>query len=262
MIIKQSEIETKKGNSLLNKRIVITRPVKQAKSLAKNIEKVGGCPLHFPLIEITPLNDETTFNKVSRLDDYDVIIFVSVNAVEQCINLVGAKPLENKIIVSTGKKTAEKLEENNLQVNYCPDKYFNSEALLAVEGFKSAVANKNIAIVRGSNGRDFLKNNLMKLGAKVDYIDVYKRHCPQKDLSNLETLWSQQKVDIVLLTSASSTANFFSLANNEVWLDKLTILLGSSRMEHEIPSKFKGKILTADDPSDETLFEYLITLYE
>jgi len=254
-----AEQHNSQNGILNNKKIVITRPKQQAESLAKNIQKVGGCTYIFPLIEITPLNDELTLGKLSKLDNYDVIIFISINAVTHCINLVGIKPLKGKILVSTGKKTAKAISKNGLQVDFCPDTHFNSEALLSIEAFKNASVNKKIAIIRGSSGRDYLKNNLIDLGAEVDYIDVYKRHCPQQDLSDLKKVWEQDKIDAVLLTSASSTASFFSLAKNEHWVDELTITLGSPRMQHEIPEWFKGKILTAEDPSDETLFKKLIS---
>lgn len=251
-----------KLNNLLDKSIVITRPLKQAESLAKKIKKVGGCPFLFPLIEITPLHDEGTINQLRKLKEYELIIFVSVNAVEHGIELVGADLLRTKRIATTGKKTALALESHGLTVGYCPNEVFNSEALLAVKDFKVDAANKNIAIIRGSGGRDYLKNNLIKLGANVDYVDVYKRHCPQKDLSDLDKLFHTQELDVVLLTSASSTANFFALTNNEKWLDDITLLIGSPRMQQEIPKEFRGKIVIADDPSDETLFKCLNSLYE
>jgi len=244
-------------SSLKGKWIVITRPEHQAKSFTQNIHKAGGCLLHFPLIAITPFNDIETLKKLNELIGYDVVIFVSSNAVEQCVKLIGTDILKGKTLVTTGKKTAQALTNHKLSVDFCPEKYFNSEALLGIEAFKEKSKGKKIAIIRGSSGRDFLKNNLTDLGASVDYIDVYSRHCPQQNLKQLKISWQQNKLDVVLLTSASSTASFFELAKNEDWVNELTLLIGSSRMQHEIPAQFKGKILIAEDPSDETLFKKL-----
>ena len=196
-------------------------------------------------------------NKLSAIDAYDMVIFISTNAVVQCLKSMEAEKLKHKIIVSIGKKTAELLLKNGMQVNYSPERYFNSEALLAIDEFKKVVVNKNIAIIRGADGRDYLKNKLINLEAKVDYIDVYKSHCPQQNLDELKKLWEQNKLDTIVLTSASSTANFFKMATNEFWLNELTILIGSPRMQHEIPEGFKGKILIAEDPSDDTIFKKL-----
>ena len=245
------------SHSLQGKWIVVTRPKHQVASLIENIQKVGGCLLHFPLIEITPFNDDKTKDALNRLSEYDIVIFVSSNAVEQTIKLIGTKTLEQKTLVTTGKKTAQVLAKHDLTADFCPEKYFNSEALLAIEAFKEASRGKRIAIVRGSSGRDYLKNNLISLGASVDYIDVYSRHCPQQNLDELQAAYEQSKLDVVVLTSASSTASFFELAKDQSWTNEITILIGSSRMQHEIPVQFKGKILIAEDPSDETLLKKL-----
>ena len=242
---------------LKGKWIVITRPKKQAEPFTEKVLKVGGCLLHFPLIEITPFDDEKTKYSLNELINYDVVIFVSVNAVEQTIKLIGTEILKHKTLVTTGKKTAQALINHKLIVDFCPEKLFNSEALLAIEAFKEQSKGKKIAIVRGSSGRDYLKNNLIALGANVDYIDVYSRHCPQLNLDELKAAWQQRKCDVILLTSASSTASFFALAKNENWINEITVLIGSSRMQHEIPAQFKGKILIAEDPSDDTLFNKL-----
>jgi len=242
---------------LNGKWIVITRPKKQAQSFGKNIEKVGGCPFYFPLIEITPNTDEETTKRLLTLVNYDVVIFVSVNSVEECIKHVGSDILKHKTLVTVGKKTAASLLKYNLTVDFCPDQFFNSEALLSIDDFKKHSKDKKIAIVRGTSGRDYLKNKLIDLGASVDYMDVYSRHCPQTNLHQLEKQWKKGKVDAITLTSASSTANFFALAKNDTWLDEVTLLIGSSRMQHEIPIEFRGKILVAEDPSDETLLQKL-----
>ena len=260
-------ISDSSNSPLHGKWIVITRPQHQSESFKKNIQKVGGCHLDFPLIEITPFEDENTKKMLNRLVDYDMVIFISSNAVEQCVKLVGTDILQNKTLVTVGKKTALTLKNYHLSVDYCPEKYFNSEALLAVEDFTTEAAGNKIAIIRGSTGRDYLKNGLVTLGAQVDYMDVYSRHCPQQNLDELKEAWQKNQLDVVLLTSASSTASFFELANSnlsdkEEWINQLTLLIGSSRMQHEIPEQFKGKIMIAEDPSDETLLNKLTSEFK
>lgn len=252
-----SDSESRAFSSFNNLGVVITRPESQSKELEKKIQKVGGCPFLFPLIEITPFNDKTTQLQLGNLQTYDLILFVSSNAVEQLINLVGTNILKTKTLVTIGKKTANTLNKHGLDVDLYPTSLFNSEALLSIDKFREHSKDKNIAIIRGSSGRDYLRNNLVELGASVDYINVYTRHCPQQNLLKLKQFAQGKTNVVVLLTSASSTASFFKLANNEKWINELILLIGSPRMQHEIPVQFKGKILIADDPSDETLFKKL-----
>lgn len=245
------------NNPLKGKWIVVTRPEHQASLFAKSVQKVGGCLLHFPLIAITALNENETRKKLNELIAYEMLIFVSSNAVEQCIKLIGTEALKNKILVAIGKRTAQTLINHQLSVDFSPERFFNSEALLAVDGFKECSKGKKVAIIRGSSGRDYLKNSLSAAGASVDYFNVYSRYCPQQNVDELKIAWEQNKLDVVLLTSASSTASFFALTKGEDWVNDLTVLIGSSRIQHEIPNHFKGKVLVAEDPSDETLLKKL-----
>ena len=250
------------AHSLKNKWIVITRPEHQAQELSKKLLKVGGCPIHFPLIEIKPNIDSASVkHQLDSLQDYDLIIFISANAVEQTLDYLLAESLASVKIASVGKKTAHVLTNRGVNVDFCPEQIFNSEALLAIPEFKKFLKGKKIAIIRGEGGREYLRQNLLNLGAKVDYIDVYKRIHPEKSLQTLKEFWNHGELDIILLTSASSVSHFFKLAKNEPWTNELTLLLGSQRMQQEIPEGFQGKILIAEDPSDETLFKKLLLEY-
>ena len=249
-------------HSLKNKWIVITRPEHQALELSKKLLKVGGCPIHFPLIEIqTNIDSPSVKQQLNKLPDYDLIIFVSANAVEQTFNYIDTNKLASSKIASVGKKTAKSLIHRGITVDFCPEQLFNSEALLAMPGFQQFAREKHVAIIRGEGGREHLRKELMKTGAIVDYIDVYRRNYPQKNLKALKEFWDLGELDIILLTSATSVSHFFKLAENEPWANNLPLLLGSQRMQHEIPDGFRGKIMIAEDPSDETLYRRLITEY-
>lgn len=250
------------AHTLKKKWIVITRPEHQAQELSKKLLKVGGCPIHFPLIEIKPNIGLAFVNQqLDALPDYDLIIFVSANAVEQSLNYINPKNLSSAKIASVGKKTAQTLSEQGVDTDFCPEQIFNSEALFAIPELQQFAKGKKIAIIRGEGGREHLRESLLKIGASVDYIDVYKRSYPQKDIQTIKNFWSRGELDIILLTSASSVSHFFKLAENEPWTNELTLLLGSQRMQQEIPEGFRGKILIADDPSDETLFKKLLSEY-
>ena len=86
-----------------------------------------------------------------------------------------------------------------------------------------------------------------------------------------------EELDIILLTSGFSVYNFFALAGifsdtnaddyaeneaeNNDWINSLTLLLGSERLKKHIPSTFKGKVIFAEDPNDDTLLEELTIVY-
>jgi len=244
--------------ALKDKWVVITRPAHQTKTLQLKLETVGAHSILFPLLEIVePENSAVVKEQLESLQRFDLVIFVSANAVEQAFKWISPSILSNVKVATTGKKTAEILGQYEIKSDFFPKTVFNSEALLAEPKFRDFCVGKKIAIVRGEGGRDYLKNQLQQLGATVDYINAYQRICPQNDLAVLEQHAAQGKLDAILLTSGTSVENFFALAKNSDWVNTLTIVLGSPRMEKKIPDSFQGKLLIAEDPSDETLYKKL-----
>ncbi len=243
---------------LKDKWIVITRPAHQSENLKRKLESGGAKPILFPLIKIIPPADLGLIEKqLDNLQAYDLVIFVSANAVNHTFEKISPSVLQNVKVATTGKKTADALEQLAIKIDFCPKEFFNSEALLAMSEFSDYCGDKKIAIIRGEGGRDLLRDELQQKGASVDYINTYQRVCPQIDLDALEQRAKQGELDVVLLTSGTSVANFFGLAQEADWVNQLTLLLGSTRMQKKIPDSFQGKLLVAEDPSDETLYEKL-----
>lgn len=251
---------------LKDKRVVITRPAHQAESLKKRLEAAGAEVILFPLIEIIPPNDlDWTKEQLSHLQQYDLIVFISANAVKQAFNYIDLKELELVKVATTGKKTASILKEFGVHVDFYPKEIFNSEALLAMPDFKSFCEGKNIAIIRGEGGRDFLKEQLQITAETVNYINTYQRIYPQKSLDLLVQKNKNRKGDTILLTSGTSVENFFDLIKTSKeldWVNSLTLILGSPRMQKKIPESFQGKLAIAEDPSDETIYKELTQNYQ
>ena len=243
---------------LKEKWIVITRPEHQSESLKRKLESAGAKPILFPLIEIIPAADLGLLEKqLDKLQAYDLVIFLSANAVKHTFEKISPPALQNVKVATTGKKTADALAQLGIKIDFCPKEIFNSEALLVIAEFSDYCVGKKIAIIRGEGGRDLLRDELQQKGASVDYINTYRRVCPRKNLDVLEQHAKQEELDVILLTSGNSVANFFDLAQEANWVNQLTLMLGSPRMEKKIPDSFQGKLLIAKDPSDETLYEKL-----
>ncbi|MEE9310610.1 MAG: uroporphyrinogen-III synthase [Cocleimonas sp.] len=249
--------------AIKDKWVVITRPAHQTENLQLMLEAVGVNTLLFPLIEIVqPDNLILLKEQLDNLQSYDLIVFVSVNAVEETFKYIGPEKFGSVKIATTGKKTASALKNSGVKTDFCPTQVFNSEALLAMPDFKSFCTGKSIAIIRGEGGRDYLQSQLRIAGATVDYINTYQRTCPQKNLDLLAQHAKKGQLDTLVLTSGTSVKNFFELANNESWVNQLTLLIGSPRMQKKIPMSFQGKLAIAEDPSDETLTKKLAEIYQ
>ena len=67
-------------------RVLITRPEQLSENLALAVRNFGGHTVNFPLLEIDTITEESRVNllkyAIKRLDDYNILIFVSKNAVQ------------------------------------------------------------------------------------------------------------------------------------------------------------------------------------
>jgi len=250
---------------LKDKWVVVTRPLHQSDNLKAKLAAAGAKVLSFPLLEIVSARDPARVRaKLQNLDRFDLVIFVSANAVEQSLKVLSVEDLSRQKIAAVGKKTAQYLYEKGLDASISPKSIFNSEALLALPEIKKLGQGDKVAIVRGEGGRDYLKEQLEAQGVDVDYINVYRRRCPQSSLDELCLANQQQPLDVIMLTSVQSATNLFDLQSGGVdnaWLSKVTLLVGSERIKSKLlSSKYKtGKMIVADDPSDKTMFERLLS---
>ncbi|MEO5574011.1 MAG: uroporphyrinogen-III synthase [Gammaproteobacteria bacterium] len=204
----------KQQNSLQDVRVLVTRPAHQAQHLCELIKAHGGQAILFPVLEITePADPAALLGIISRLDDFDIAIFISTNAVNQALNLILAHrslPLHLRL-ATVGMRTARELEQFGLCADICPSEKFNSEALLELAEMHD-VRGKNIVIFRGEGGREFLADTLKERGATVEYAQVYRRAKPQNEAVTLLDTLTHGKIDIITITSNEGLCNLFEMA--------------------------------------------------
>lgn len=185
--------------------IVVTRPAHQSAALAEAIRAAGGEALLFPALEIVPVDPRSLAPLLSRLSDYDMAIFISPNAARfgiAAIREVAALPDEIEVF-AVGPGTAKTLETLGLAGVTVPPGQ-DSEALLALPQLEQ-VAGKRIAIFRGVGGRPLLADTLRARGATVDYVECYRRRCPDADAGPLLQRWSE--LSAVTIASAETLHN-------------------------------------------------------
>src|SRR4029453_14301694 len=68
---------------LFGKRVVVTRPRRQASDLADRLARLGATPLLLPAVEILPPKDLGPVDAaIARLDQFDWVVFTSANGVQ------------------------------------------------------------------------------------------------------------------------------------------------------------------------------------
>lgn len=197
---------------LAGRGIVITRPARQAAGLAALIDAAGGHALRYPTIEIEPLRTARLDALLGRLADYDVLVFISRNAVEQGLARIresgmALSPLPGgPVVAAIGAGTRRALETEGFATVIAPEGPADSEALLA-EPALANVSGKRIAVFRGEGGRETLAAGLRARGATVDYAECYRRRAPALDPQPLVAQWLRGEVHAVTVSSGEGLAN-------------------------------------------------------
>ena len=200
-------------NNLAGLNVLITRPAAQASAFAEMVQQAHGRPVCFPTLEMLGPPDKAAVQQaLAGLATVDLLIFTSTNAVHYAFPLLPADIPLNLPLAAIGAATAGALTEIGLPPTLTPDSP-DTEGLLALPDLH-CVQGSHILIVRGHGGRETLKQTLEKRGARVDNVEVYRRHCPNRNPHNLIQSWAQW-VDVVTITS------------NEI-LDNLQQMLGAA----------------------------------
>lgn len=181
------------------KTIVITRPSGQARQLievlTKAIEQTSiakqSLPeiLSLPLLIIVPKSDDRLADHIATvLNDADLAIFVSPNAIESVMRLLehNWQDFSKKIIPIgvMGGSSAMALKNHGIGFESTPTAIYmpnspeqwDSEGLWQVlQGLQWDWPTKKIVIFKGDGGRDWLADTFKKAGATVEGISTYSR---------------------------------------------------------------------------------------
>jgi uroporphyrinogen-III synthase len=227
-------------------KVLVTRPAHQSEPLCKLIAAEGGQPVRLPVIEIVEMDDKKALLDCRELmDDLDIAIFISANAVEKTLPTLLAHFSSQLQLFAVGKRTAETLKKWGLTV-LCPASPFNSEALLEMPQLQS-VQGKNMVIFRGEGGRELLAETLRQRGAIVNYVNVYRRIQPPVPA------WITQ-VDIITVTSVEGLRHLLMMLEKQAWVRHTPLVVMSKRIRAEAEKLgIQAPIFVAPTASDEGL---------
>lgn len=192
---------------------MITRPAAQADGLCWLVETAGGRAVRFPTIAIEPVANRESARELLA-QDWDLILFVSRNAVEQGLPLFPQRRLPAAAQLGTvGAVTAQALSLAGRTPDLMPTGRFDSESLLALPELAD-LKGRRVLIVRGVGGRRLLGDTLIERGARLAYAEVYRRTLPATDAASLLTRW-RRDVQLVTATSGEILDNLLTLVGEK-----------------------------------------------
>ncbi len=209
--------------------MIVTRPAKQQDELSKAIRDSGGEALSLPLLAIESITGAGAKTRLAQglacLPDCDTLIFVSTNAAR-----FGAQFIEQGIapkatqgaaksnvaispraaLFAVGAATAREAERFFHRPVQAPADGSGSEHLLRLAELRE-VQGRRIAIFRGEGGRELLANELRRRGARVDYLEVYRRVPAPGAAEALREILRRGPPGLAVITSAEALARWREL---------------------------------------------------
>lgn len=200
---------------LFGKRILITRPRKQAPELAALLAASGAEPLECPTIQIVPPESWDEMDRaIADLPRYQWLVFTSVNGIGPFMRRLyelgaDSRALAGLRLCCIGPRTAEELGTYGLRADLVPSE-FQAEGLL--EAMKSAgVGGQRVLIARAAVARELLPEQLRALGCTVRVVTAYRTVLPSVDRERVRGLFREPGIDVVTFTSSSTVLNFAKL---------------------------------------------------
>ena len=204
---------------LFGRRIMVTRPALQAKSLVKQLTTLGATVTCQPAIEICPPQDwQAVDDTLQDLGKFDWLVFSSSNGVRALLDRLletgyDMRALGGMRLAAIGPGTAEALAQYHLKVDLQPSEY-RAEAL--VEALVPEASGRSFLLARASRGREVLAEGLQEAGASVEQLVVYQ----SRDITAVEADVSEQlangKVDWVTVTSSAIARSLTALFGNQL----------------------------------------------
>lgn len=210
---------------LEGKTIAITRSEDDSEEFIRLMQKDKAKPITLPTIELVSKGEKIVDEFLDSIKNYDpdYSVFMSSKAVKLLFdtakNVSKYEKLQlavaNTIVMAVGPKTKTALENEGIRVSYMP-KRFSSVGVGEVFTRLNAVG-KKVIVPRSGASTPFLKDLLNKIGLDVKEIYLYDV-CAFSDTTQwneFRKLFSQNSVDGIIFTSASSVRAFFEIMRKD-----------------------------------------------
>ncbi len=252
-------------NNSLN--VLITRPAGKSQALALLLNQQGISAISQPLFD---------YHAYARSQDIknsiysaDILIFVSVAAVEFAHASYPLSINSSKIVIAVGQATKKALQAIGID-NVLTSVQENSEGLLQLEQLNH-VKGKNITIFRGNGGREHLATTLTERGAQVRYIESYQRVW-RTLTKNIAKQWQEQQINCIVVTSndillalvnlvlnteKTNTDINTKLNDNNYWQHNCCWLVASQRIADSATAMGLTQVVNINGANDQVIIEQL-----
>lgn len=244
-------------------RVLNTRPVGQAEEWSFAIEQAGGVVVACPALAIVATTT-AWLKALPPLESIKHAIFISANAVHyyfialQQAGLIWPALIQ---VIAIGQATTRALIAWGIRVDWVPTTA-DSEHVINLPSLQQ-IAEQSILLVKGEGGRAVIAETLRQRGAKLHSMDVYRRVPPTFSPQQVESLWRNDAVDIILFTSHFAMQNVFTLFGEQAnaWLcDKPCIVLSKRLAAAAQALGIKKSIISSPEKLIDALHQFNLGL--
>lgn len=239
--------------------VLITRPKDKSLELANLLNQQSIRNTSYPLFSYEPL---ASSNEVKNsLKHADIVIFVSIAAVNFAHNSNALTDKLPQTVFAVGQATKKALNDIGVKRVISPELgQEHSEGLLKLP-LLTNIKGKNILIVRGNGGREYLADNLSKRGAKVSYLESYQREW-RTITNNCVEQWFTLQINCIVVTSNDILLTLYknlkqaTTSTNPVdnyWLTQCLWVVVSERLESNAKNLGLVNVLNAHGASSKIL---------
>lgn len=204
---------------LFGKRIVVTRAREQASALTSRLQELGAEALEFPVIKIAPPPDRYAAldSAVGHLDEFDWVIFTSVNGVQAFHDRLAhqsrdSRALAGAKVAAVGPATAEALLSLGIRADFVPAAFTGEDVARELPG---EIEDSRILIARAVEAGDSLPEILAQRGAVVTVAPAYETVLDRGDEAQIRRRLAEGTVDAITFTSSSTVKNFVTALGAE-----------------------------------------------
>lgn len=204
---------------LFGKRILVTRAQHQASALNRLLYERGARPVELPVIDIQAIANTKELNRaISNLEQYDWIVFTSVNGVSSFFQRLydlklDARALKGLKIGVIGPATAKALEIRGIIPDYLPEVYTSQGFLVGLS--RQDITGQQFLLPRADIADKELAEAISQLGAEVCEVAVYRTVPVATAIPQVKEMLLSREIDVITFTSSSTVSNLVALFNEE-----------------------------------------------
>jgi uroporphyrinogen III methyltransferase / synthase len=191
---------------LFGKRVLVTRPRRQAHDMVHRLVDLGAVPFLLPTVEIQEPADWGPVDQAIRaLAQYQWLVFTSANGVHAFLGRLETlgfdlRALGGVRLAAIGPKTADALRGYHLHADLVPTRFQSEDLAAALK--TQVLPGQRVLLARADRGRDLLREQLAAI-CQVEQITVYAQVDALEADEDVLNALRRGEIEFVTLTSSN-----------------------------------------------------------